>query len=186
MSRNDSGVYKRKNNTWGYRFKITINGKSIERRRNTDDLGKPFATKAEALKAKKAALAAAGSELIQAEQSDKVIVRKTFGEVFGEYCKKGRSDRAFTTKMKQDSLWKNHLREKFGDRYVDEVSPAEIQDYLSRLYYVDGYAYRYVESFLKQFYLIFGQAYCRNYLSIDKYNQYCVNKLTKIHMPKVF
>ena len=34
------------------------------------------------------------------------------------------------------------------------------------------------------FYLIFGQAYSRNYLDVDTYNKLCVNKNTKIHMPK--
>lgn len=53
------------------------------------------------------------------------------------------------------------------------------------MYYEDGFAFRYVESFLKMFYLIFGQAYFRNYLAIDTYNRLCVNKDTKIHMPKL-
>ena len=35
------------------------------------------------------------------------------------------------------------------------------------------------------FYLIFGQAYSRNYLSVEEYNRLCTNKLTKIHMPKI-
>ena len=58
-------------------------------------------------------------------------------------------------------------------------------DYLSELYYVDNLAYMYVESFLKMFYLFFGQAYSRNYLDVDTYNKLCVNKNTKIHMPKL-
>ena len=48
-----------------------------------------------------------------------------------------------------------------------------------------GYSYRYVESFLKMFYLIFGQAYSRGYMAVDVYNRLCVNKDTKIHMPKL-
>lgn len=35
------------------------------------------------------------------------------------------------------------------------------------------------------FYLVFGQAYSRNYLPVDIYHRLCVNKDTKIHMPKV-
>ena len=35
------------------------------------------------------------------------------------------------------------------------------------------------------FYLIFGQAYSRNYLDVDAYNKLCINKDTKIHMPKM-
>ena len=47
------------------------------------------------------------------------------------------------------------------------------------------YAYKYVESFLKMFYLIFGQAYSRDYLDVDTYNKLCLNKSTKITMPKL-
>ena len=36
----------------------------------------------------------------------------TFGEVYQEYCEFGRSGKAYTTIKKQDSLWKNHLKEK--------------------------------------------------------------------------
>ena len=64
-------------------------------------------------------------------------------------------------------------------RFIDEISVAEIQDYLSFLYYSEGRAYRYVEAFLKMFYLIFGQAYSRNYLDVDTYNKLCINKDTK-------
>lgn len=85
----------------------------------------------------------------------------------------------------QDSLWRNHLSKKFGNRFLDEISVAEINDYLDFLYHTEGRAYRYVESFLKMFYLIFGQAYSRNYLDVDSYNKLCVNKDIRIHMPKM-
>ena len=67
----------------------------------------------------------------------------------------------------------------------EEVSAAEVVDYLTELYCGRGLSYRYVESFLKQFYLLFGQAYSRNYLDVDSYNKLCINKDTKIHMPKL-
>ena len=35
------------------------------------------------------------------------------------------------------------------------------------------------------FYLIFGQAYSRNYLEVDTYNKLCVNKDVRIRMPKM-
>ena len=38
---------------------------------------------------------------------------------------------------------------------------------------------------MKMFYLIFGQAYSRNYLSIDTYSKLCINKDTKIKMPNL-
>lgn len=106
-------------------------------------------------------------------------------DVYKEYCEKGRKDRAYQTIRKQDSLWENHLFAKFGNRYVDEISVAEVMDYLAELYYIDNFSYQYTESFLKMFYLIFGQAYSRNYLGVDDYNRLCVNKDTRIQMPKM-
>ena len=185
MGKNSTGVFQTKNKTWGYRIKLTVNGKSIDTKRLRDENGNVFRTKTEAIKARKAALFVAETDLKRKNTDDILTVRRTVQEVFNEYRERGRSDRAFNTKIKQDSLWKNHIQAVFGDKYVDEVSTAEIQDFLSALYYEDDYAYRYVESFLKMFYLIFGQAYSRNYLSVEEYNRLCTNKLTKIHMPKI-
>ncbi len=112
-------------------------------------------------------------------------MKVTFQMVYQEYCKKGRGGKAYTTIRKQDSIWNNHLAAQFGERFVDEISVAEINDYLATLYYTEGRAYRYVESFLKMFYLIFGQAYSRNYLDVDTYNKLCVNKDVRIRMPKM-
>ena len=53
------------------------------------------------------------------------------------------------------------------------------------LYYNEGRAYKYVEGFLKMFYLIFGQAYSRNYLDVDVYNKLCINKDVRSRMPKM-
>ena len=113
------------------------------------------------------------------------LIRRTFKEVYEEFSETGRKDRAYQTIRKQDSLWENHLRERFGKRYVDDVSVGEINDYLAELYYTEGYSYQYTESFLKMFYLIFGQAYSRNYLESTAYNKLCVHKNTKIRMPKM-
>ena len=108
-----------------------------------------------------------------------------FSDVFREYCEQGRSGKAYRTIQKQDSLWENHLRKKFGKRFIDDISVAEVMDYLTDLYYKQKYSYRYVNAFLKMFYLIFGQAYSRNYLDVDIYNKLCVNKDTRIKMPNI-
>ena len=146
MGKNSTGVFQTKNKTWGYRIKLTVNGKSIDTKRLRDENGNVFRTKTEAIKARKAALFVAETDLKRKNTDDIPTVRRTVQEVFNEYREKGRSDRAFNTKIKQDSLWKNHIQAVFGDKYVDEVSTAEIQDFLSALYYEDDYAYRYVES----------------------------------------
>ena len=179
--KNDSGVYQKKNGYWEYRFAIRVGGKRIEKKKSTDSLGNKLRTKREAIAARDEAIVQTRKERTVKPKT----VRRTVKEVFEEFCESGRKDRAYQTIRKQDSIWENHLRDRFGNLYCDEISSAEVVDYLSELYYVDNLAFRYVESFLKMFYLIFGQAYSRNYLDVDTYNKLCVNKSTKIHMPKL-
>lgn len=178
-----TGVYQLDNGYWGYRFVITVNGKKKAQKRVKDELGNPYKTQKQAAKARSIALAQEQVKIQLPPQ--KKIIRQTVAEVYQEYCEKGRSGKAYTTIKKQDSLWNNHLCNRFGKRYIDEMTVAEIQDYLEELYYTDNRAYSYTESFLKMFYLIFGQAYSRNYIDVDSYNKLCVNKDTKIHMPKL-
>ncbi|MGM9564092.1 MAG: tyrosine-type recombinase/integrase [Faecousia sp.] len=176
----ENGVYQQENGYWAYRFSIVVNGDRIIRRRARDEQGQPFKTKRAAAKARTAAIAMEQRK----PTHEAAIQKKTVSEVYREYCEKGRSGKAYSTIRKQDSLWKNHIRDKFGPRYVGEISAGEIEDYLTELYCKEGRAYRYVEAFLKMFYLIFGQAYSRNYLDMDTYSKLCLNKGTKIHMPK--
>ena len=175
------GVYQLENGLWGYRYTVTINGKKKDVKKTRDDLGKPFKTDKAAYRARETALV----KEKECQTHKPKMARMTFQEVYQEYCEKGRSGKAYTTIRKQDSLWTNHIAARFGKRFIDEVTVAEVNDYLEELYYTEGRAYRYVEGFLKMFYLIFGLAYSRDYLDIDTYNKLCVNKDTKIRMPKL-
>jgi len=177
---NNTGVFRLENGLWAFRYTYTRDGKRVSRQVSKDEHDCPLKTQRQAIKARQAAI-----DREQDYRKPKPIVRKTIAEVFQEYRENGRADRAYTTKRKQDSLWDNHLCAKFGGCFVDEVSAADVIDYLGELYYTKGLSFRYVESFLKMFYLIFGQAYSRNYLDGDSYNKLCKNKDTKIHMPKL-
>lgn len=176
----DLGISQLPNGNWCYRFTKTVDGKRVNRKGSKDEAGNPLKTKRAAAQAK-----AIAEMRFEASLNQKPEHRMTFGEVYMEYCEQGRSGKAYSTIKKQNSLWKNHLEEKFGSRYVDSISVAEVNDYLSFLYYNEGRAYKYVEGFLKMFYLIFGQAYSRNYLDVDVYNKLCVNKDVRIRMPKM-
>lgn len=176
---NYTGVYKTKDGYWAYRYSIVVDGQRKDIKKAKDDDGQRFKTAKAASKARAKAMAKSVFPQMP------TLSRKTIGEVYQEYCEKGRVGKAYQTIRKQDSLWRNHLRAKFSSRYVDEVSVAEVNDYLSALYYIDGRSWRYVESFLKMFYLIFGQAYSRNYISAEQYNRLCVNKDSRIQMPKM-
>ena len=177
---NDTGVFQLESGLWAFRYTFMREGKRISKQVSKDENGNVLKTKRAASKARQAAI-----DRVENARRPKPTVRKTVTEVFQEYCENGRQDRAYTTKRKQDSLWENHLCARFGGRYVDEISAAYVIDYLGELYYNRGLSYRYVESFLKMFYLLFGQAYSRNYLDVDSYNKLCKNKDTKIHMPKL-
>ncbi len=183
-STHDSQVYQLKNGRWAYRFSISVNGIKIARRGKTDLDGNLLQSKADAIRARKKAIKLIQIAPLQQEKKPEPV-KKTVREVFNEYCDKGRADRAYQTIRKQDSIWENHLDSAFGNYMIDEIPVGIINDYLATLYYGNGYAYRYVESFLKMFYLIFGQAYSRGYISAEIYDRLCGNKDTKIHMPKL-
>lgn len=176
----NTGIYQLPNGNWAYRFTQTVNGKRHNHKSVKDENGEPMRSQKAAIRARQLAIMAA-----EASRNEKPRRRVTVAEVYQEYCDKGRSGKAYTTIRKQDSLWRNHLSARFGARFIDTISVAEVNDYLSELYYTEDRAYRYVESFLKMFYLIFGQAYSRNYLNVDIYNKLCVNKDTRISMPKI-
>ena len=175
------GIFQLENGCWGYRFIVTVNGKRKAQKRVRDEVGRPYKTEKQALKAREKAILMEKTRMLL--PPSKPMERKTIEEVFKEYCEKGRNEKAYATKKKQDCLWNNYLLERFGDRYIDDITVAEVNDYLAELYCVNHLSYGYVEGFLKQFYLIFGQAYARNYMSIDDYNKLCVNKNNKIRMP---
>lgn len=121
---NNTGVYKLNTGYWGFRYVVMINGVRKEARKTKDEFGAPFKTKKEAVKARQAAI-----DQEHDFRKPKPTIRKTIAEVFREYCENGRADRAYTTKRKQDSIWDNHLCTKFGSRFVDEVSAADVIDY---------------------------------------------------------
>lgn len=175
-----ASVFQLSSGLWAFRFTFTQNGKRVSKQVSKGENGEPLKNRRAALRARQIAI-----DNVQNQSKPKPTIRKTVEEVYQEYCANGRGDRAYTTIRKQDSLWKNHICSRFGKQYIDEISAAEVVDYLTELYYTNNFSYRYVESFLKIFYLIFGQAYSRNYLAVEVYNKLCVNKDTKIHMPKL-
>ena len=183
MKNKETGVFQLENGNWEYRFTITKNGKKTHYRKRKDENGNELKTQSQAKRARAAAIKKQKQEeSLYYRRPDKT---KTVSQVFEEYCETGRFDKAYATIKKQDSLWRNHICEKFGERYVDDISVAEINDYLAHLYYNEGRAYGYVEAFLKMFYLIFGQAYSRDYLDGEIYSKLCLNKGSRIHMPKM-
>ena len=130
MARTSSGVYQLSNGMWGFRYAFWIDGKQKDIKRTTDKNGNPFKTERAAIKAREAAMIEAHSKRTQKPPKPQMTV----AEVYAEYCKIGRSGKAYGTTRKQDSLWNNHISNRFGNRCVDDISVAEVVDYLSELY----------------------------------------------------
>ena len=103
--KNEAGVFKLDNGCWGYRFSILIDGKHVSRKKTTDAQGNKLKTQKQAAKAREAAMLQARLD----SERKTTISRRTVAEVYKEYCEKGRSDRAYQTVRKQDSLWNIHL-----------------------------------------------------------------------------
>ena len=181
------GVYQLANGAWAYRFCKSVNGKNVYKRASTDRKGNPLLTQRDAMLAREEAMLEAQGVYAPVVSTLGIVYRPsaTIEEVYEDYCANGRGDRSHNTIKRQDTLWRTYLKADFGKKRFNGISLGEIQDYLANKYYVEGYSYRYVESFLKMFYLFFGQAYSRNYIPAELYNQFCVNKETKIRMPKI-
>lgn len=180
MSKKTTGIFQLENGAYGYRFVMQRGGKMKNVRRTRDSAGQPLRTKKQAERARAEMMIRTAAEM---DRQYIRIERRTVAEVWREYCSTGRADKAYSTIRKQDSLWNNYIKEKYGRRYVDELTAAEINDYLAGLY-SEGRAYGYVEGFLKVIYLILGQAYTRNYIHADTYAKLCRNKDSRIHMPR--
>ena len=181
MSKKDVGIIKLEDGFYAFRFAINIDGKTVTKKKIYDENGQRLRTKAQAIKAREQAIIKAHLE----EKAKHKIIKKTMAEVYDEYRKHGCNDKAFGTLKKQDCLWNVHIKNKFGKRFIDEISVGEINNYLADLYCNNGLSYAYVEGFLKLFYLIFGQAYSHDYIDLYAYDKMCKNQSSKIHMPKM-
>ena len=124
MATKSTGVYQKDNGYWEYRFVMMVDGKQVNRKKSTDEFGNKLKTKKEAIKAREAAMSAARND----KEEKPKVVRRTVQDVYEEYCEKGRKDRAYQTIRKQDSLWENHLLERFGKKNVGDISVAEVMD----------------------------------------------------------
>lgn len=131
----EKGIFQLPNGNWGFRFKVKINGKVCDRKSVQNAEGRLFKTQQAASRARKIALEKERKEQEEKDREKRrvqyalsALSRRpmTVEEIFREYSEKGRGDRAYATIRKQDSLWKIHLCEAFGKRYVtDTLKPVD-------------------------------------------------------------
>lgn len=173
----DGTFYDKTAKVWG--FRAVRDGKDVRR--------KGFKTKTEAKEARILFLASYTDE--KDSQQDEV---PTVAEVFEHYIQHGSAEKREGTITKHSSLWKNHISPVFGSRKIDSISPGEVNNYLVQIYikgsvftqFEHGYAYGYVDGFLKFFYLLFGYSRRMGWISKEQYNELCNDKDSRITMPK--
>ena len=161
-----------------YRIKVkTSEGKIFDSRVFKDKDGIPFQTQYSAHLAK-----LEHEKLLKAPVVEEPC-RMTVKEVYNNYLKTAAGSIATSTLRKQESIWVNHVRDRFGDRIIDTISVGEINTFLDELY--NKYSYKYVEGFLKFFYLLFGNALAFDAISSEKYSKMCEIRGKRITMPKI-
>lgn len=169
---------------WMYRLKMTLpNGEKIDTTCKKNEQGHTFSTAEEAYKAREAHKA----RLRNSEQNPRSKRhRNTLRTVYEAYLESDEAkSKAPATLAKQRSMWTQHISSEFGEKTLEEITLQHLQDYLFRLYNSEGYAFKYVEGFLKFFYLLYGYAYRMDLISYEKYLKMFVDRGTRLTMPEM-
>lgn len=177
---NNVGLTQLKNGNWSCRIymKDPFTGKQIDTSYRRDENNNPFKTR-------KAASDFRAKKIVEINNPTKIphtVEEKTIGDVWEVYLNGKAKEKATSTVTRYTSLWKNHIKENFENVKVDELTTAQVENFLRDLY-DSGLSYAYVEGFTKFFWLILGISVDNNWISYEKYQMMTQNKGTKIHMP---
>lgn len=173
-----TGVTQNLDGSWTYRIKIKQpDGKVVDTRIKKDGNGNPFLTARDAYAARKA------HETAIRSGSSAKSNEATLSDVYKNYKETEAKAKAPATIRKQDSLWENHVKPRFGDRTVNSITIVELSTYLDELY--TEYSYQYVQGFLRFFYLLFGHSERMEVIDPDRYMRMFVSKGTRLTMPKM-
>lgn len=184
---NDAGIREYKKGFFEVRIVVNRKDLKLNTIRRTDDNGNPFTTKKAARDFRDAFIMNARTHKEESKQKD-----CTLREVYQKYLNEGSSAKAPSTLRKQESMWTNHIEKKFGDKRISEITTADLYNYLTQLYtYGDeykqdaNYSYKYVEGFLKFFYLLFGTAYADDCITTERYTKMFLDRKTRLSMPPI-
>ncbi len=184
----DTGIFQLENGYYGFRVKINRKDLKIDTTYRQDENGNPYKTNASARDAREKKIV----ELKEKNNKQEIIIKRyKLKEIYNLYLEKGSTDKAYSTLKKQRSMWENHIKNNFGEKFIEEITVNDLENYLSLLYnYGDDYnktpySYKYVEGFLKFFYLLFGFAYKENAIRTDIYTKMFLDKSTRLTMPKI-
>lgn len=165
---------------WQYRIKMKVNGELIDTRIKKDSDGLPFLTARSAYEARKA-----HEERLRAKpvEMPPEAPRATVSDVYNNYMNTEALKKAPATLRKQDSMWRNYIEPRFGDRDINSITIVELDSFLYEVY--KDHSFKYVEGFLKFFYLIFGHADRMEVMDSDRYLKMFVTRGTRLQMPEM-
>ena len=151
--------------TWSYRFKIKVNGQEL----TGGESG--FKTALEASEARARAIE-------EAKESGYVKnTSKRFSEVYEEWIASQVGIKKPTTIKRHNSIYNNHLKDAFGDRYIISISGQELNDYLNDLAKPHNekkhnrqiiYSAEYIDGFFKTLSAIFSYAVRNGYIKENR------------------
>lgn len=172
---------KHKNGPWQFRLNKTLpNGKKVDFKRKTDETGKAFLTAESAYEAR----TALWNQLVAESGGYGSISKLTLGKVYESFCNSEEAkSKAASTLRKHDSIWRNHISKVFKDKRINAITIQDMYEFVLGKYNTGMYAYEYLESFIKFFYLIFGYAYRHEWITLDKYNKMFVEE-KRLKMPE--
>lgn len=157
---------RKKGPTYSYR----INVKNEEGKWKTIEKS-GFRTISEAKAARTQRLAEINANTSSVLVKDKDI---SLEEVYYTFIEKeARYDREKSTLKRYDSLFRNHLKPKWGNKQIGAIRPVDLTDYLFSL--TATHSYNYIESIHKFMKVIWNFAYEREYMK--------ENKIVKVKMP---
>jgi len=174
----DVGLRQLPNGNWAYRVTYTRDGKKTDTTIRLDSNGQPFKRKIDAKRARE--------QILIELRETKAVPSDTecrLQEIWDCYLQKSESGKTPATIKKHSSLWEQHIKKEFGNRYISSITVSDINAYLQELY-ERGFSWEYVESFLKVFYQLFRFAYAEEKIDSAKYTRMFVDKATKIKMPQ--
>ena len=151
--------------TWSYRFKIKVNGETLE----GGESG--FRTALEASEARAKAIEDAKSRGYVSNNS------KLFSEVFEEWINSQVGLKSPNTIKRHRSLYNNHLKYVFGDKYIISISGQDLDDFINGLGrpQMDHkykrqivYSAEYIDGFYKTLFAIFSFAKRNGYIKENR------------------
>lgn len=180
---NDTGIFQTKEGNWGYRITLAKDGdgnKVDTTCKINPDTNEPFKTKRAAKQAREERLAELKKPTPKTTESN-----VTIEDIWHYYLENGALTKAKGTIQKQKSMWRTHIKRDFGKKKLIEITVSDFNNYLVKLYKVENLSYKYVEGFLKFFYLFLGTAYGKDWIDDERYHKMTKDKSTRIQMPPI-